>query len=148
MLHKQGHQWLIILKLPWTNLVIDWQGGKPADRITYAALVGVAVLALLLVSLNSCVGIFFYNSCVGFWILKSKPLFSGWTTNKYWQLIAWICCPNSYFFEGSDKSMDFRPTSAKTSGEKNFRKNFYWLKRTAFEFHGDSLGVIFTFGYI
>ena len=44
--------------------------------------------------------------------------------------------------------MDFRPTSAKTSGEKNFRKKFYWLKRTAFEFHGDSLGVIFTFGYI
>ena len=44
--------------------------------------------------------------------------------------------------------MDFRPTSAKTSGEKNFRKNFYWLKRTAFEFHGDSLGVIFTFDYI
>ena len=44
--------------------------------------------------------------------------------------------------------MGFRPTSAKTSGEKNFRKIFYWPKRTAFEFHGDSWGVIFTLGYI
>ena len=44
--------------------------------------------------------------------------------------------------------MRFRPTSAKTSGEKNFRKIFYWPKRTAFEFHGDSWGVIFTLGYI
>ena len=44
--------------------------------------------------------------------------------------------------------MDFRLTSAQTSGEKKFRKNFYWLKRTAFEFQGDSWGVIFTFGSI
>ena len=44
--------------------------------------------------------------------------------------------------------MDFRLTSAQTSGEKIFRKNFYWLKRTAFEFHGDSWGVIFTFDSI
>ena len=79
---------------------------------------------------------------------KRFEMTETWPTNKYWQLIAWICYLNSYFFKGSEKSMDFRPTSAKTSGEKNFRKQFYWLKRTAFEFHGDSSGVIFTFGYI
>ena len=59
-----------------------------------------------------------------------------------------ICCPNSYFSNGLEKSFDFRPTSAQTSGEKNFREIFYWLKRTAFEFHGDSLGAILGFGSI
>ena len=46
--------------------------------------------------------------------------------------------PSSYFFDGLEKSIDFRPTSAQTSGE--IWEIFYWLKWTAFEFHGDSWG--------
>ena len=36
--------------------------------------------------------------------------------------------------------MNFWPTSGQTSVEKNFRKKFNWLKRTAVKFQGDSWG--------
>ena len=73
-----------------------------------------------------------------FFGFKIQYPFSGWTTNKSGKLIAWIghTSPNSYFFEGPHKSMDFRSTSAKTSGKQKFRKKFYWLKKPPSNFMG------------
>ena len=40
--------------------------------------------------------------------------------------------------------MNFRLTSGQTSGERKFRKQFYWLKRTAVKFQG-ALGRSFQY---
>ena len=43
-------------------------------------------------------------------------------TYKKGKLTASICCPNPYFFDHLKDYMNFRTTSAQTSGEKNFGK--------------------------
>ena len=81
---------------------------------------------------NSCVFFFECNRCV-FLDFKIQNPFLEWINYKKPKLIAWIYRRMSYCFDSREKSMDFRPTSAQTPGEK-IRKNFYWLKITAFEF--------------
>ena len=88
------------------------------------------------------------NSCVLFLLYQMRPFPSfkrrthvfEWTTHTWQTQIVWECCLNSYNFGRLVISMIFRLTSGQTSDEKNFRKNFYCLKRSAVKFHAESWG--------
>jgi len=56
--------------------------------------------------------------------------------NTLQKLVAWSCCPHSYFFGRLIKSMNLRLTSAQISGKKIFENFFIGSKEPPSNFRG------------
>ena len=76
---------------------------------------------------------------------KRQTHFFEWTTNTLQTLIVWGWCLNSYYMShitsvGWSYLWFFDSLPVKLPSKKNFRKIFYWLKRSALKFQGESWG--------